>query len=182
MKYHLEKAIHVITRIENEHLDYNAQMRRLADVAARFAPLMHRLDANLPSIQEELGLPLINTQLGDGSANEGGGGLFDQSKSAGGTLFLKETAEEKQSGHGSGYHSQHRDGMEEKQLPRVEFLEDGDLHEQEEKHTDAPRRRSMDQKLSEKASDDRGGGEVGEARERTVEGGEAKESHVCKIS
>jgi hypothetical protein len=57
MKYHLEKAITVITRIENEHLDYTAQMRRLEDVASRFGPLMHRLDMGLPSIQSELGLP-----------------------------------------------------------------------------------------------------------------------------
>jgi hypothetical protein len=56
MKYHLERATSVITRIENEHLDYNAQMKRLEDVATRFAPLMHRLDTNLPSIQQELGL------------------------------------------------------------------------------------------------------------------------------
>jgi hypothetical protein len=74
MKYHLERAITVITRIENEHLDYRAQMRRLEDVASRFAPLMHRLDNNLPSIQQELGLPLINSQLGQISD-----GLFEKS-------------------------------------------------------------------------------------------------------
>ena len=61
LQHHLEKGISVITRIETEHLDYQVQMRRLQDVAARFAPLMHRLDCSLPNIQSELGLPRTST-------------------------------------------------------------------------------------------------------------------------
>jgi hypothetical protein len=56
-KYHLQKAIEVISRIEIEHLDREVQMRRLQDVAARFSPLMNRLKLSLPVIQNELGLP-----------------------------------------------------------------------------------------------------------------------------
>ncbi|CAE7480023.1 unnamed protein product, partial [Symbiodinium microadriaticum] len=61
MRHHLEKAVQVISRIEAEHLDYQMQMRRLQDVAARFAPMMNRLDGFLPSIQRELDLPVTST-------------------------------------------------------------------------------------------------------------------------
>lgn len=194
MKYHLEKAIHVITRIENEHLDYNAQMKRLEDVAARFAPLMHRLDTNLPSIQQELGLPLVNTQLGGTGTGEGRGELFDQSNgNRQGTLALRDVAEEKKSSHdyhgnregkGGDNSSSPGDEIDEKMVPRVEFLED-------EEKDDVPRGRT----LAAKEADDKEGGAAAGGRLRKEEGGGvedgaggggdrggAKESHVCGIS
>ena len=58
MRHHLEKAIQIISRIEAEHLDYQMQLRRLQDVASRFAPMMRRLDGCLPSIQTELDMPV----------------------------------------------------------------------------------------------------------------------------
>jgi hypothetical protein len=56
VRFHIEKCVGIISVIETEHLDYEAQVRRLRDVTARFQPLMNRIDCNLSSIQEELGL------------------------------------------------------------------------------------------------------------------------------
>eukprot|EP01041_Mallomonas_annulata_P009148 gene9148-18955_t len=56
-RHHGEKALLSISRIDTEHLDYEAQMLRLQDVAARFQPLMQRIGTNLPLIQNELQLP-----------------------------------------------------------------------------------------------------------------------------
>jgi hypothetical protein len=53
-RYHIENCISIIAAIESEHLDYDAQMRRLQDVMMRFQPFMTRVDASLPSIQSEL--------------------------------------------------------------------------------------------------------------------------------
>lgn len=57
LRFHIEKAVAIINSIESDHLDYEAQMRRLRDVTARFQPLMYRIDCNLGGIQSELGLP-----------------------------------------------------------------------------------------------------------------------------
>lgn len=175
MKYHLEKAINVITRIENEHLDYNAQMRRLEDVAARFAPLMHRLDTNLPSIQQELGLPMINTQLGGGN-HESKGESFDQSANRKETLALKNIAEEKKN-HYQEQDEHFGEELDEKMVPRVEFLDD---------IPEDVAGRSLEQQ-SEKQSDDKGAvgegkaGEGGLPKEGRKDGG-PQESHVCGVS
>lgn len=107
MKYHLDRAINVITRIESEHLDYSAQMKRLEDVASRFAPLMHRLDTNLPSIQQELGLPAFNTQLNDHDNHN----LFQK------PLLLPDFSEEK------------CDEIERKSSPKIFLLEDENLED-----------------------------------------------------
>jgi len=56
VKVHADKAIAVINTIQTEHLDYQAQMRRLKDVYDRFQPLLNRVDQSLPSIREEVGL------------------------------------------------------------------------------------------------------------------------------
>jgi hypothetical protein len=90
LKHHLEKAVAIISRIESEHLDYQVQMRRLQDVAARFAPMMHRLDGFLPAIQQELSLPLTAppaaSSTGQGGAPlkmlEGGGGGCEKESGA----------------------------------------------------------------------------------------------------
>lgn len=79
MRHHLERAVQIISRIESEHLDYQAQMRRLQDVASRFAPMMSRLDGCLPSIQQELDLPMSEHNRLSGSEarqsqSEGGEG------------------------------------------------------------------------------------------------------------
>eukprot|EP01037_Dinobryon_pediforme_P036010 gene36010-42720_t len=57
LRFHIDKSISIINVIESDHLDYEAQMRRLRDVTARFQPLMNRIDGNLMGIQNELGLP-----------------------------------------------------------------------------------------------------------------------------
>lgn len=61
IKHHVDKALATISLVECEHLDLEAQMRRLQDVHARFMPLMSRIDDNLGSIQHELGLPSTAT-------------------------------------------------------------------------------------------------------------------------
>jgi len=61
LRFHIEKSISIINSIESDHLDYEAQMRRLRDVTARFQPLMNRIDCNLIGIQQELGLPSPST-------------------------------------------------------------------------------------------------------------------------
>jgi hypothetical protein len=61
LRFHIEKSISIINSIESDHLDYEAQMRRLRDVTARFQPLMNRIDCNLIGIQQELGLPSSST-------------------------------------------------------------------------------------------------------------------------
>lgn len=57
-RHHIDQAVATIGRLETEHLDREAQLRRLRDVAARFEPFMRRIDGSLPQIQRELGLPL----------------------------------------------------------------------------------------------------------------------------
>ncbi len=57
LKFHVEKTMAVITIIETEHLDYEAQMQRLKDVYARFQPFMSRVGPSLTNITSELGLP-----------------------------------------------------------------------------------------------------------------------------
>lgn len=69
VKYHVDKAVAVISKIETEHLDYEAQLRRLQDVGQRFGPLMNRLDNSLPLIQQELNLPLRITDSGRPSSS-----------------------------------------------------------------------------------------------------------------
>lgn len=118
MKYHLERAINVITRVENEHLDYTAQMKRLEDVASRFAPLMHRLDTNLPSIQEELGLPRYNSQLPTGDHK--GNNLFLDGKLQSHPLYLNDHLGDEKN-----------DENERKSSPRILLIEDEPLEEKE---------------------------------------------------
>lgn len=57
VKFHAERAIATINIIEVDHLDYEAQMRRLKDVYARFQPFMNRVGPSLVGIKTELGLP-----------------------------------------------------------------------------------------------------------------------------
>lgn len=61
VRHHTDKAIAIINCIETDHLDYDAQLKRLMDVMARFAPLMARVDGSLMTIQSELNLPVHNT-------------------------------------------------------------------------------------------------------------------------
>jgi hypothetical protein len=44
VRHHTERALGVIAKIDGDHLDYEAQLRRLQDVTQRFAPLLCRLD------------------------------------------------------------------------------------------------------------------------------------------
>lgn len=57
MTHHITKSISLISRIDIEHLDRETQMKRLQQVAARFQPLLTRLDMSLPNIRNELNLP-----------------------------------------------------------------------------------------------------------------------------
>ena len=75
--HHADQATAIISKVQREHLDYDAQMRRLqevllfgsklasfrmssyghllsAQVMSRFGPLMERIDSYLPGIQREL--------------------------------------------------------------------------------------------------------------------------------
>ena len=49
--HHSERAIALINQVQREHLDYDAQKRRLKKVMSRFGPLMERIDLHLPSIK-----------------------------------------------------------------------------------------------------------------------------------
>jgi len=57
VRFHGDKLITVINMIESDHLDYEAQLRRLRDVCTRFQPFMNRVGNSLTNIKEELGLP-----------------------------------------------------------------------------------------------------------------------------
>ena len=57
-RFHIDKCLSIIGQIDAEHLDYDAQMRRLKDVHARFQPLLNRIDNSLTFIQDELALPM----------------------------------------------------------------------------------------------------------------------------
>ncbi|KAJ1423520.1 hypothetical protein B484DRAFT_451858, partial [Ochromonadaceae sp. CCMP2298] len=58
VRFHVDRAVALISLIDSEHLDYETQMRRLRDVHARFAPLMSRIDSSLVNIHQELDLPV----------------------------------------------------------------------------------------------------------------------------
>ena len=70
VKFHVEKALGIITVIETDHLDYEAQMRRLKDVFARFQPFMSRVGPSLTGIASELGLPPPQYTFSDFNAND----------------------------------------------------------------------------------------------------------------
>jgi hypothetical protein len=56
LRHHADMTVNVITKIENEHLDYDTQLKRLQDVASRFQPFMSRVVGSIENIQSELGL------------------------------------------------------------------------------------------------------------------------------
>jgi hypothetical protein len=159
MKYHLERATSIITRIENEHLDYNAQMKRLEDVATRFAPLMHRLDTNLPSIQQELGLPSLSTLL----PSKAEGKFQDRSQ------FKEPFLLENNPG----------ETVDEKSHPRVELVEECDEKNDEVKEVFEER---SEPKVSE-GDDVRKKVTVSETKKKSSKVSDSQiESHVCEIS
>jgi len=49
--HHITEAISRANQIEQDHLDYEAQMRRVTHALAHFAPFISRVDKNLPRIQ-----------------------------------------------------------------------------------------------------------------------------------
>jgi hypothetical protein len=65
VKFHVEKALGVISIIETDHLDFETQMRRLKDVYARFQPFMNRVGPSLQDITAELDLPSPQYTLAD---------------------------------------------------------------------------------------------------------------------
>lgn len=63
--YHGNKIINIIQIIEKDHLDYDAQMKRLKDCHERFQPFLYRIGNSLLSIQNELQLNIPNYTFND---------------------------------------------------------------------------------------------------------------------
>jgi hypothetical protein len=55
--HHTSISLRLISSIESEHLDLEAQVQRLQSVLQKFAPFVQRVGCNLPNIRDELGMP-----------------------------------------------------------------------------------------------------------------------------
>lgn len=97
-RFHLNKSVETICRIEHEHLDKDIQMRRLQDVASRFAPFMAKVGSSLPTIQKELGLP-VHTPPEDNNMDSISGAsamlMLEGTDSPGSSRYAIEPAESK---------------------------------------------------------------------------------------
>lgn len=67
VKHHIEASLSLISTIETEHLNHEAQIKRLNSVLLRFKPFLNRIETNLQSIQKELN---FNISLPDTFFNE----------------------------------------------------------------------------------------------------------------
>jgi hypothetical protein len=63
VKFHGNKIISIIHTIEKDHLDYEAQLKRLKDCHERFQPLINRIGGSLFNIQNELELKIPNSNI-----------------------------------------------------------------------------------------------------------------------
>lgn len=140
VKFHVDKTLAVISTIESEHLDYEAQMKRLKDVYARFQPFMNRVGPSLANISTELGLPSPQYTLSDyvqntQSAFGDGRTLLIQDARAGGKddKISEETPQEISNMNPlRSISSLDVDGSKFTSSPQIEVLEDRGDHKHEE--------------------------------------------------